>query len=110
MSATIGAKKLRTVEDLMERWGVSRDIVLQHVDNGENPLPALPLSGPIRSKRKNRSLLRFRIEAVEAWELGSERRAARPADEPPPPPTGMPAGFSGKIHTRGTAKGKGTPK
>ena len=103
MSATIGVKLL-TVEDLMERWGVSRTVVLQHVDNPDNPLPVVPLSTEQRGQRKNRCLLRFRLAAIEAWEVGSERRTARPVDEPAPPPGGMPAGFSGKIHTRTAGK------
>ena len=89
-------KPILTVEDLIERWGVSREMIFARVDDPENPLPILILSG---KKGKNRTLARFRLVAVEAWEASVERRAIK-TDEPNHIPPGMPIGYTGEIHTR----------
>ncbi len=97
-------KTILTVDDLMLRWGVSRDTVLAHVDNAEHPLPYLLLA-PQSGSRKNRTLLRFRLAAVEEWERAGERRTIAPLPvESTPTGSKKPVGgktpsYTGKIHT-----------
>lgn len=95
--------RILTVDDLIERWGVCRETVLAHVDNAEHPLPYLPLAlGKQTASRKNRTLLRSRLESVEAWERAAERRTI--ATVVPEPTTRKPAagkmtGYTGKVYT-----------
>ena len=90
-------KPILTVDELIERWSVSRETIFDRVDDPQNPLPILILSG--KKKGKNRTLVRFRLVAVEAWEASIERRAIQP-HEPGYEPPGRPIGYTGKIHTR----------
>lgn len=93
---TTAAKEILTVDDLAERWGLSAQTVMKRVEDPESPLPAIPMGRP-QGKARRRRLLRFRIEAVRAWERDQERRLA---PEPQAEPAGRPASYDGPIHTR----------
>jgi hypothetical protein len=95
MSTRTTPVPLLTLEQLRERWGVSEDVIRDHIKN--DSLPFVPIGGG-----KKRPIYRFRIAAVEAWEAARERAIApEKADLPALPPPSVASMWDGKI--RGTS-------
>jgi Helix-turn-helix domain len=96
---TASGGPLWRIEDLVERWGVTRETVLFHIR--ENELPYIDI-GTGKGRRPD---YRFRPAAVEAWEASRERA---PIDASPVPPLYMKeAGWDGKFRsTRGREEGE----
>jgi hypothetical protein len=94
---------LLTLEQLAERWGVSEDVVRDHVKH--DGLPFVPLG-----RGGKRPVYRFRLAAVEHWEAQREKHHERPEDNPPaPPPPSVAAIWDGKDRLKGAGgkrKGK----
>jgi hypothetical protein len=74
------------IEDLMERWGVSKETILEHVK--KNRLPYWD-AGTGKGRRPE---YRFRLADVEAWEASRVR--TRDASEPSAPAP-IPASLAG---------------
>ena len=94
-------KPILTVEDLIDRWGCSRDVILEDIDNPDHPIPCLSMGGP---KSKMRKLLRLRVANIEAWEASMVRRAERTEEPAAAPKIGKPAGYTGKVYMTSTGK------
>ncbi|MDR3639276.1 MAG: helix-turn-helix domain-containing protein [Isosphaeraceae bacterium] len=92
------------IEDLMERWGVSEEIIKEHIR--KNGLPFWDAG----TGNGRRPMYRFRLTDVEAWEESRRRIKSETPTEGvvPTPATGAPASWDGKL--RGTGRGKGRGK
>ena len=66
------SEKLFTPDDLAERWGVHKATVLRLFHTGELPGVAI-------SRGRERTTVRFRLAAIEAWERKRERVAVTEA-------------------------------
>lgn len=87
-----------TIEDLVERWGVSKDTVLEHIHKSSLPY------WDAGTGRGRRPLYRFRLADIEAWEAARRRVLTPPttAKAPAVPTTSiMPSGWDGKVRSKG---------
>ena len=94
MTTTKTPTPLLTVEDLAARWGVSEDVVREHVKH--DGLPFVPLG-----RGGKRPTYRFRLAAVEAWEGDRERRHEGKQDTPAPPPPSVAEAWDGVDRLKG---------
>ena len=96
---------LLKINDLVDRWGVSRETVLNHIR--EQNLPFIDV-GTGAGRRPD---YRFRLAAVEAWEASRERTRRVELGEavaPVPPVDLKTAGWDGRIRSIRAPKGKKT--
>lgn len=92
--------KILSVQDVAERWGVSKSTVLASVRDAGLPHIRIGAGG-------RRNMFRFRLSSVEKWEADQERvrepEAPSPAAPVAPSPGGLP-GWDGVSRIRRTAK------